>query len=65
MDGVYTLTAVQTDLAGNVSAASAGLRVTVDSAAAAPSAPGLAPTSDSGASNSDDLTNVTTPTLTG
>src|SRR5439155_7334952 len=35
--GVHTLTAKQTDIAGNTSAASAGLSVTIDTTAAAPS----------------------------
>ena len=55
-----------TDLAGNVSVASAALTVTIDTAApVAPSAPDLAPGSDSGASNSDNVTNVTAPVFTG
>ena len=63
--GFHTLTAKQTDLAGNVSAASASLSVTIDTAAAAPSAPDLTAASDSGSSNTDNITNVTTPTFTG
>jgi hypothetical protein len=65
-DGVHNLNARMTDLAGNVSAVSASLAITIDSAApAAPSAPDLVAASDSGSSNSDNLTNDTTPTLTG
>ena len=64
-NGAHTLTAKQTDLAGNVSVASAGLAVTVDTVAAAPSAPDLVAASDSGASNTDNLTNRTTPTVSG
>ena len=45
-DGGHTLTAKQTDMAGNVSAASAGLVVTIDTVAAAPSAPDLVAASD-------------------
>src|SRR5207247_1208924 len=56
VDGVHTLTAKQTDIAGNTSVASAGLSVTIDTAAAAPSAPDLVAGSDSGASSSDDIT---------
>src|SRR5437773_2008066 len=37
VDGVHTLTAKQTDIAGNTSVASAGLAVTIDTTAAAPS----------------------------
>ena len=39
--------------------------VTVDTAAAAPSAPDLVAASDSGASSTDNLTNDTTPTVSG
>ncbi|MEV4778337.1 Ig-like domain-containing protein [Burkholderia sp. LMU1-1-1.1] len=64
-DGAHTLTAVQTDRAGNVSAASAGLSLTIDTLApAAPGAPVLAVASDSGTAG-DDITNVATPVLTG
>ena len=63
--GVHTLTARQTDLAGNVSAASAGLAVTIDLVAAAPSAPDLSAASDSGPANTDNVTNDETPTFTG
>jgi hypothetical protein len=52
-DGVYTLTAIVTDKAGNISAASSSLVVTVDSAAAAPT---LALTSDTGTSATDKIT---------
>ena len=64
--GSHTVTAKATDTAGNVSAASAGRVVTIDTTApAAPSAPVLSTVSDSGSSNSDRITNVTTPVLTG
>src|SRR5438874_1585095 len=62
-DGIHSLTALATDNAGNTSSAS--LSVTIDTTAAVESAPDLATASDSGKSNSDDLTNVTSPTLTG
>ena len=52
-------------MAGNISAASAGLAVTIDTTAAAPSAPDLAAASDSGRRARDNLTNDTTPTFTG
>ncbi|WP_395446400.1 beta strand repeat-containing protein (plasmid) [Aminobacter sp. UC22_36] len=64
-DGAHTLTAKQTDIAGNTSVASTGLVVTVDTAAAAPSAPDLVAASDSGTLSTDNLTNDTTPTVTG
>jgi regulation of enolase protein 1 (concanavalin A-like superfamily) len=64
--GVHTVTAKATDAAGNVSAASSALAVTVDATApTAPSAPDLATASDSGSSSTDNLTNNTTPTFTG
>jgi len=62
--GSHTLTAKQTDLAGNVSEASAGLAVVIDTSAATPSTPVLSTISDSGTLG-DDITNITTPTITG
>lgn len=64
-DGAKTITMVQTDVVGNVSVPSAGLTITIDSTA--PSAPTLQLTtaSDSGSSNSDGITNDTTPTFEG
>ena len=65
-DGARSLTAKTTDTAGNVSAASVALRVTIDTGApAAPSALDLAAVSDKGASNTDNVTSVTTPTIGG
>jgi hypothetical protein len=63
-EGVNAITATQTDLAGNVSPA-ATLSVTLDTVALPPAALALTPASDGGASNSDDITNVTLPTVTG
>ncbi len=65
VEGVNDITAVATDLAGNVSDVSATLSVTVD--LTAPDAPvvGLLPADDSGASESDGITKVTTPTISG
>jgi len=63
--GAHTLTVKAMDAAGNVSVASAGLVVTIDTSVAAPSAPDLVVGSDSGTSSTDDLTNVTTPTVSG
>jgi len=64
-DGAHTVTAVQTDRAGNLSATSAGLALTIDTLApTAPGAPVLSPASDSGAAG-DNLTNIATPVLTG
>jgi subtilisin-like proprotein convertase family protein len=60
-DGVYVYTATQTDLAGNVSAISTGLSVTVDAAPPiAPTAPDLKAADDSGTFNNDNYTKVTT-----
>ncbi|MEV4781034.1 Ig-like domain-containing protein, partial [Burkholderia sp. LMU1-1-1.1] len=65
-DGVHSLTATATDLAGNTSPASPALSVTVLTAPpATPSGLDLAGAADSGASNSDNLTNATTPLITG
>jgi len=65
-DGAHTLTATATDLAGNTGAASSALAITVDTIApAAPSAPNMTVGSDSGASNTDDVTNVAMPVFNG
>src|SRR5207237_627771 len=45
--------------------ASASLSVTIDTVAAAPSAPDLTAATDSGSSNTDNITKVTTPVFTG
>jgi parallel beta-helix repeat protein len=58
-DGTYTYTVAAVDAAGNVSTASSSLSVTIDTVApAAPSAPDLQATSDSGISNTDSLTSA-------
>jgi hypothetical protein len=66
-DGVKSMTVTQEDLAGNVSAPSAALSVTIDTIA--PSAPAAAPdldaASDSGASPTDNITNDNTPSMSG
>ena len=60
------MTAKATDPAANMSVASAGTVVTIDTTApATPTAPILTAASDSGISSSDRITNVTTPTFTG
>ncbi|MEJ6024390.1 Ig-like domain-containing protein, partial [Ramlibacter sp. PS4R-6] len=65
-EGSHTLTAKQTDVAGNTSVASTGLAVTIDTTApAAPSAPDLTAGTDSGSSSTDNITNDNTPTFTG
>ena len=64
-EGVHSLSAMQTDRAGNVSSASAGLSLTIDATAPdAPSAPQLAAGSDSG-SVGDGVTQVRNPVFTG
>jgi RHS repeat-associated protein len=65
-DGARSLIATATDIAGNGSAASIALSVTVDTAApAAPSTPDLDAVSDTGSSSTDDLTNDPTPAFSG
>ena len=65
--GTYSMTAVQTDPAGNgPSVASAGLSVTINtSVPAAPSTPDLLTASDSGPSSTDNITSDSTPTFSG
>lgn len=64
--GTHVLTVTATDLAGNVSAASAALTVEVDRIApATQTAPVLHATSDSGRSDAYDIANDATPLLTG
>ncbi|MGZ5559831.1 MAG: Ig-like domain-containing protein, partial [Methylobacter sp.] len=65
-EGSHTLTAKATDKAGNVSSASSDLELTIDTTApSAPGAPDLASGSDTGVSNSDDITKTTTPIFSG
>ena len=65
-NGTHSITSKATDVAGNVSAASAALAVTIDTVVpAAPSVPALTAASDSGVSHTDNITNVRTPTFTG
>ncbi len=66
-DGAHALSATQTDAYGDVSAASATLDLTVGTVSTGPAPPAnlaLAPASDSGVQG-DDITNVTTPDITG
>ena len=66
VDGPITITATQTDDAGNAGEPSTST-FTLDSTppTAAPTAPNLVDASDSGPDHEDNLTNVTTPTLDG
>lgn len=66
VEGIHFITAVATDALGNVSAPSTGLAVTIDRTAPdPPGLPDLVASSDSGRSNSDNITNDNTPTITG
>ena len=65
-DGSHSITAQSTDVAGNISATSGALSVTIDTTApAAPTAPNMTPASDTGKSSGDNITSVTTPTFIG
>ncbi|MBY0239695.1 MAG: DUF4214 domain-containing protein, partial [Burkholderiaceae bacterium] len=65
-DGGHTLTAKVSDTAGNVSSASSNLTIMIDATApATPGVPDLASGSDTGASDSDNITPSTTPVFTG
>ncbi len=65
-DGVHAISAQATDIAGNVSVASAAVLVTIDATGpAAPTVPNMTPLSDSGVSTADNITKVTTPTFIG
>ena len=64
-DGVYAITARATDVAGNTSAVSAPLSLTIDTTPpAAPSVPVLDPSTDSGV-RGDSVTRFTNPKCTG
>jgi hypothetical protein len=65
VNGVHSFTATVVDVAGNVSAPSAPLAVTIDRRLPLPPAIALDPLSDSGVSASDGITSDKTPTLTG
>ncbi len=63
-DGTHEYTVTAVDATGNESAPSAALIVTIDTeASAAPAAPDLQAGSDTGASDSDNITSDTTPTF--
>ncbi len=63
--GVHAIKAQASDTAGNISAFTQSLSVTVDTTVAVPSVPDLAAASDSGTSNTDNITSVTTPVFSG
>ncbi|MDH5718437.1 MAG: Ig-like domain-containing protein, partial [Spirochaetia bacterium] len=64
-ENVHLITATATDTAGNISGASTGLSITVDTTENAPAGLDLADVSDSGNLNIDNITNNTTVTLSG
>jgi hypothetical protein len=63
-EGANTITATQTDVAGNVSAASAGLSVAIHTTAP-PALPDLMAAFDSGPSDTDNITNLSTLKFSG
>lgn len=64
-DGVHTLSVVGWDWAGNTKAAPQTLTITVDTQASTPTLLDLVEASDTGISNTDDITGVTKPTIAG
>jgi len=65
-EGIHNLTAVAIDAAGNISAASAALSVEIDvTPPAIPGVPDLTAASDTGLSNTDNITNDLMPALSG
>ncbi|MCF8226776.1 MAG: T9SS type A sorting domain-containing protein, partial [Bacteroidales bacterium] len=65
-DGNHYVTLIATDVAGNASGISDSLLVTIDNQAPIqPGLPVLITADDAGASDGDDVTNVTTPTISG
>jgi subtilisin-like proprotein convertase family protein len=62
-DGVYAYATRQVTQAGNTSAASAPLAVTIDRTVVAPARPDLVDSSDTGVSNTDDITSKLDPTF--
>ncbi|NJN14069.1 MAG: hypothetical protein HC815_41845, partial [Richelia sp. RM1_1_1] len=64
-DGNYSITAIATDIAGNQNQSDVPLLLTIDTTADAPINLKLSPDSDSGISNSDNITKNTAPTIIG
>ena len=64
-EGTYTVTAVATDAAGNVSAASPDFTLVIDATAPAAGTVELDPASDTGTVTNDGITDDTTPTFFG
>ncbi len=65
VDGLHQLTVSATDPAGNISAMSDALTLTVDTVAPPAPIAAVAAASDTGTSNSDGVTSDQTPTITG
>ncbi|MCK5712182.1 MAG: hypothetical protein KAI25_05670, partial [Hyphomicrobiaceae bacterium] len=65
VEGANQITAVATDKAGNVSAASTALTITLDKTISQPGLPDLADASDTGENNNDEVTSDETPIFTG
>lgn len=65
VNGTYTLTATATDIAGNTSATSQPLQITIDTAAPNPPVFRITAATDTGESNNDGITNNSTPVITG
>lgn len=63
--GTQAISVLEQDLAGNTGPASSVLSVTVDTSATAPNQPDLAAGSDTGASDSDNITQTANPTIQG
>ena len=65
-DGDHNITATTTDIAGNTSAISSALSITIEtSSPSAPSKPDMTSGTDTGISNTDNVTSDNTPTFTG
>jgi outer membrane protein OmpA-like peptidoglycan-associated protein len=62
-DGTWDITATLTDSLDNTSSASSSLPITIATSPPSRPAPDLLPSSDSGASNTDNITNDTTPEI--
>ena len=63
-DGTWNITSTLTDPLGNVSSASSSLPITIATTPPSRPAPDLLPSSDTGRSNSDNITDDTTPEMT-
>ena len=64
-EGANQITVIATDKAGNVSAGSAALTITLDTTIAQPTVPDLSTASDTGDFNNDEVTSDETPTFSG